>query len=265
MNDYEQRKQDRIDRYRERAANARQRSDSAYNAAHAISDVIPFGQPILVGHHSEKRHRRDLAKIDNGMRRSFEESKKAEYWEQRAAAAEENDSISRHDPDALDKLRERIAELRERQENMKAVNKAHKAFLKKPASLDAAPFSEAVKAKIRSYKPEYSWLPHPFAPYQMQNNLANIKRLEARLVDLQRTPAPAAAPVVGQGVTVEENQELDGIEVKFAAKPSAEVLAKLKQAGFRWSRRQGVWYRRRNAWAQSVALKIAEEFNAKAT
>jgi hypothetical protein len=47
--------------------------------------VIPFGQPILVGHHSEKRHRRDLARIDSGMSKGFEEGRKAD----RLAAASE--------------------------------------------------------------------------------------------------------------------------------------------------------------------------------
>jgi Domain of unknown function (DUF3560) len=33
-------------------------------AARERLELIPLGQPILVGHHSEKRHRRDLKRID---------------------------------------------------------------------------------------------------------------------------------------------------------------------------------------------------------
>ena len=33
---------------------------------------IPFGQPILVGHHSERRHRRVIERADHAMRRSVE-------------------------------------------------------------------------------------------------------------------------------------------------------------------------------------------------
>ena len=38
-----------------------------YAKAKALSDVIPFGQPVIAGHHSQRRHLRDLAKIRNGI------------------------------------------------------------------------------------------------------------------------------------------------------------------------------------------------------
>ena len=47
-----------------------------------------MGQPILVGHHSERRHRRDLDRIDSHMRKSIEEDKKADYFSNRAANLE---------------------------------------------------------------------------------------------------------------------------------------------------------------------------------
>jgi hypothetical protein len=54
------RKLERIEKLEEYAENAEKRSNSAYEAANRISSFIPMGQPILVGHHSEKRHRRDI-------------------------------------------------------------------------------------------------------------------------------------------------------------------------------------------------------------
>ena len=53
----------------------------------AIADNIPFGQPILIGHHSEKRARRDKEKIDNGMRKAVKMWNTANYWQGRAAGA----------------------------------------------------------------------------------------------------------------------------------------------------------------------------------
>ena len=50
-------------------------------------DGIPPGQPILVGHHSEARARRDKKRIDSGMRRAVHMWETAEYWQQRAAGA----------------------------------------------------------------------------------------------------------------------------------------------------------------------------------
>ncbi|MDF6190723.1 DUF3560 domain-containing protein, partial [Escherichia coli] len=48
---------------------------------------IPPGQPILVGHHSERRARRDAQRIENGMKRAVMLFERAEYWEERARSA----------------------------------------------------------------------------------------------------------------------------------------------------------------------------------
>jgi len=84
----QERAAERAERMEARAEKAHQEGQAAYNRAHEIGRMIPFGQPILVGHHSEGRHRRDLEKIDNAMRKSCEGSKKAEYYENRAGVAE---------------------------------------------------------------------------------------------------------------------------------------------------------------------------------
>ena len=53
----------------------------------ALASSIPFGQPILVGHHSERRARRDAQRIENGMKRAVMLFERAEYWEERALAS----------------------------------------------------------------------------------------------------------------------------------------------------------------------------------
>ncbi len=49
-----------------------------------LAAMIPPGQPILVGHHSERRARRDAQRIENGMKRAVMLFERAEYWEERA-------------------------------------------------------------------------------------------------------------------------------------------------------------------------------------
>ena len=68
------------------AANAEQRSDESHDKADLSESKtgIVFGQPILVGHHSENRHRKTIEKADNAMRKSIEESKKADEYESRS-------------------------------------------------------------------------------------------------------------------------------------------------------------------------------------
>jgi Domain of unknown function (DUF3560) len=81
------RAEERADRFSGYADGAAARSGAAYAAVHQIAGMIPMGQPVLVGHHSERRHRRDLDRIDRGMRRSIEEDRKAGDWSERAEAA----------------------------------------------------------------------------------------------------------------------------------------------------------------------------------
>lgn len=75
---------ERFDNYSDRrAADA----ESARQGVAAIAGNIPFGQPILIGHHSEKRARKDAERIENGMRRAVKMWEASEYWTDRAAGA----------------------------------------------------------------------------------------------------------------------------------------------------------------------------------
>jgi len=82
-----ERAEERADRFSDYQENRTQDAERAHAAVHAIADHIPLGQPILVGHHSERHARRDAEKIQNGMRRAVKMWETAEYWKQRAAGA----------------------------------------------------------------------------------------------------------------------------------------------------------------------------------
>lgn len=82
-----ERQEERAERFEEYSDNRMADSEAARKAVHAISDNIPFGQPILVGHHSEKRARKDAERIENGMRRAVKMWDQAQYWKDRAAGA----------------------------------------------------------------------------------------------------------------------------------------------------------------------------------
>jgi phospholipid N-methyltransferase len=62
-------------------------AEQARKSVSAIADGIPLGQPILVGHHSERHARRDAEKIENGMRRAVRLWETSTYWAERAASA----------------------------------------------------------------------------------------------------------------------------------------------------------------------------------
>ncbi len=78
---------DRAERFGDYSSNRAQDAERARSAVAAIAGNIPFGQPILVGHHSERRARKDAEKITNGMRRAVSNWEQADYWQRRAASA----------------------------------------------------------------------------------------------------------------------------------------------------------------------------------
>jgi len=84
LEDRQEERAERFEGYQENRAND---AENAHAAVSAITDNIPMGQPILVGHHSEKHARRDAQKIENGMRKAVKMWETSEYWKTRAAGA----------------------------------------------------------------------------------------------------------------------------------------------------------------------------------
>jgi hypothetical protein len=85
----------RATRRRDWATKAHRRSDAAFRSAAAAIDGIPPGQPILAGHHSERRHRAALNRHDRRMRRATDENTLAQHHEQCAAGAEQTAAQAR--------------------------------------------------------------------------------------------------------------------------------------------------------------------------
>ncbi|MFA0125560.1 DUF3560 domain-containing protein, partial [Vibrio sp. 10N.261.48.A2] len=79
LGDYQERQEAKRDRLEERAAKAEAVSNERFNTASTLGKMLPFGQPILVGHHSEAKHRKHAESINTNMRKSVEAQDKAEY------------------------------------------------------------------------------------------------------------------------------------------------------------------------------------------
>jgi hypothetical protein len=133
--DYQEHKDQKIDVMLDRAAKARKEADAQYKKAETIGSAIPFGQPILVGHHSEKRHRADVQKIETAQRKFVEANDKASYYAGKADAAAGNNSISGDDPEAVNRYKEKLAVLEADQECMKSIN----AFWRKHKTIKGFP------------------------------------------------------------------------------------------------------------------------------
>jgi phospholipid N-methyltransferase len=82
-----ERAEERSERFEDYSDSRAKDSEQAYKGVKQIADGIPLGQPILIGHHSERHAKRDAERIENGMRRSVKMWEQAKYWKQRAAGA----------------------------------------------------------------------------------------------------------------------------------------------------------------------------------
>lgn len=120
-----ERLQAKAEKHRERAAKASAKSDHYYEKSNEHRDFLSLGEPIKVGHHSEKRHRRIIEQANANMGKSVEASNKASELLERAYGAEAaSENIFIDTPECLPRLREKLDRLISFQEDAKALRKA---------------------------------------------------------------------------------------------------------------------------------------------
>lgn len=248
---YQEKRQARIDKLNARSAKAQAESQRRLGTAKRDAGRIPFGQPILVGHHSERRDRNFRKRIENNYRKGFEAADKAAEYARRAESAERNDTISSDDPDAIVKLNAKIEIAQRLQEHMKGANKIVKSTKltddEKVAQLTATHDLSVAQAKAL-LKPDFAGR-IGYASYQLRNNLSNIKRMQSRVADLKRIGNAESIEFMCGEVRVVRNTTLNRLQLFFPGKPDANVRAKLKSNGFRWAPSVKAWQRQYNGRA----------------
>lgn len=168
---YRDRRLDRAERLREWASKREVKGAAQLKEADAKASLIPFGQPTMTDHHSYKRDTNYRAGIRSGFSRGVENLDKASDMRARAANITEaaDNAIYSDDPDAVQRLAERIASLEAKREQYKAENAAYR---------NAHP-------EIRTMTPweKDQVLPRP--SYSAKNLSADINRNKKRLALLQ--------------------------------------------------------------------------------
>ena len=261
MNKYEERKRARIDRLKEAADRAEQKATDTYNSARKMSEAIPFGQPIIVGHHSESRDRNYRKRIDDKYERAFQEQNRADELRARAEAAENNTAISSDDPDAIKKLQEKLKKLEEGQEIMKAVNR----YYKKNGTCVGCELLTEEQAKRLDKDAKSNYYNRPFPTYALTNNNQNIRNVRQRIESLKKIGEIDFEPVEFEGGRVIANKEINRIQLFFDEKPSEETRDILKGWGFHFSKyNNNAWQRQLNSngmYATKKVLEKLEEMN----
>ena len=171
----------KLEKRREWANKRTAESSRRFDTAHNLVKDIPMGQPILVGHHSEKRHRRTLERHDQNMRKGFEASEMASHHTSKAGGLESmlDNSIFSDDPDALDRLEERIQELEALREFKKKANSAFKKAKGQPGWANGLGLAEDEARKLENQiSNTMALMPYinvPFPSYNLTNLGANIR------------------------------------------------------------------------------------------
>jgi hypothetical protein len=259
MNHYEQRQQTRKIRLQNRAEKARAEGEALYQRASELADLIPFGQPILIGHYSEQRDRAFRRKIVRTGERAFEAWGKARELEARAASVGKA-GISSDDPDALPKLRERLAELEAKQDQMRAANRIYRSKGTEEEKLDRLMVLGLSEQVAREGMKGDMCGRIGFPDYALSNNSANIRRLKERIAGLEKAAIrPAATPMEGDGWTIREDPEENRILIEFQGVPAKETRDLLKRSGWRWSPSRKAWVRMLNANGRGAAKIAAEQ------
>ena len=182
---YRERRERKAERLREWAGKREEKAEQSFGRASQVADVIPMGQPILVGHHSERRHRRDIQRIETGMRNGVEHARKAEDFKSRANGIDHQLEVSIYsdDADAIEKLEERIADLEAERDRIKRYNAT--ARKGKP---DFSIITEREKASLlsalRAFGGDRENRP-VFPGYHLSNLNGNINRNRKRLEQLK--------------------------------------------------------------------------------
>ena len=205
--DFEERRNKRIERYKQLSKKAKEKSGEYSNSnANRILEMTP-GQPILIGHHSEKKHRRLIKRAHEDIRKSIELDDKSKFYSNRAESAENSKVIYSDDPNAITKLKEKL----ERLEN------------------------ERVSIKSREHK---TW--------ELTNIGANIRETKKRIERLEKQENLQFPDIEFKGGKAVHNKGINRIQLLFDSIPDESIRKALKSKGFHWSRQECAWQREFN-------------------
>lgn len=185
---YRERRMAKADRLDEWAGKREGKAEAGFERADEMGSVIPLGQPILVDHYSAGRDRRYRDRIGRTYDRAHEDAKKADEMRSKAESirAAADRAIYSDDPDAVDRLEERIAGLEGERERIKAWNKrwrkadeAGRAVMLGEDSAEAREFTKLLD--VVAWQCEKG-----FPSYALSNLSGRIKKDRDRLAVLQR-------------------------------------------------------------------------------
>lgn len=229
---YQEERAEKLERSRQLATKLAAESERMSEKGWEALSQIPFGQPILVGHHSERSDRAYRSRAVGMIDRAVEVGRLAEEQTRKAEAIESNNAISSDDPEAVEKLTAKIARMEESHAKAKEAAKAMRAR------------GEYVPA------------------YILTNSNANIRRVKERLAQLVALRSQGTnEDIKGEGFSFTEDASDNRVLLTFKERQTDAVTALVKSHGFKWSPRRSCWCRQITPNARYAAKRLAEKLN----
>lgn len=178
-------------------------------------------------------------------------------WRDRAWKSINRSKAEKNELPPLEDVRNRLASRKDMQQKMKTANTIIRKGVDVESKLLEILASDIVKQilnPVRGYG-------KGFARFELTNNLAEIKRLEARLAELEKKEAAGVDGNKSQefgAITLIENFEADRVQLVFPDKPDDKTRTLLKGNGFKWSPNAGAWQRKMTPQGVRIALQIAK-------
>lgn len=251
-----------------------------------------MGSPILVGHHSEGKHRREIERMDRRQQKRSDLYKKIEWAENKIKNIEKPGFINSRDPEVVQKLKAKLEKINEQIADVKEHNKKCKdnifvvvqgyregferlyngngsyheyatiidGVLKFRSTRTPPKVKEIVETYFKTKKmPEQTPLKDDekvFESWQLSNLGANKRSVEKRIHELSKKAEinEEAENIEKNGISMEINKDLDRVQLFFPGKPDEEIRTKLKRNGFRWSPRNTCW----QAYLKDYNIKFAK-------
>ena len=159
------------------------------------------------------------------------------------------------DEDAIEKLEAKLENLKDMQSRMKEANKAVRMKDTKKGNelLKGMGYTESDIKNLR--EPDFCGRVG-YPSYALQNNNANIHRIEGRLKELRAAKKKGTLETENKFFKVVENTEIMRLQLLFEEKPEQEVREVLKSNGFRWAPSQEAWQRQLNNNARYALQKV---------
>lgn len=231
------------------------------------------GQPILIGHHSERsdrnRRAKQSAKWDRGHRKQIA----ADELERRAQSIG-NGGVASDDPNAVPQLEAKLARINQERDDIKAVNRIVRKHCPKNMpgptwpeprqaiidDLEAAGYGDyATKAVTIEFTGRVG-----FASFELSNRTANARRIQQRIDDLNQMNESEAIEGEWEGDNWQMWVDYDAgrIFLEIDGRLTRESFSKIRsQGGFNWSRRDQRYVRKITPNALRAITRLAENLD----